>query len=185
MLNCPFCRTHHPGSDADTLAMIQARVEKKDSAAIFDLWLGLRKDDRRAVELWTEAAELASVEALYSLGIAYQGGTGVEVVDKKKGIQFWKNAAMRGHALARHHLGCHEGNQGNYDRAVRHLLISAKMGYDLSVERIKEMFMKQLASKEQYAQALKEYQDAMEEMKSHDRDVAKKTRKLEISFFYY
>ena len=34
MYDCPFCRTPYPDNDADTLAMIQARVEKKDPDAI-------------------------------------------------------------------------------------------------------------------------------------------------------
>jgi len=34
MDDCPFCRTTYPDNDADGLAMIQARVEKKDPEAI-------------------------------------------------------------------------------------------------------------------------------------------------------
>ena len=62
---------------------------------------------------------------------------------------------------------------GYYDRAVRYLLISAKMGCD-SVDMVKTMFMEGIASKEQYSEALKGYQDAVEEMKSHDRDEVKR-----------
>ena len=36
------------------------------------------------------------------------------------------------------------------------------------------MFMEGIATKEQYAEALKGYQDAVEEMKSHDRDEAER-----------
>ena len=60
--------------------------------------------------------------------------------------------------------------KGNYDRAVRHMLISAKMGDNVSVETFKKMFTQGNATKEQYAQALKGYQDAIEEMKSPQRD---------------
>ncbi|EJK60547.1 hypothetical protein THAOC_19077 [Thalassiosira oceanica] len=81
---------------------------------------------------------------------------------------------MKGHAESRHNLGCIEGEKGNYDRAARHLLISAKMGQRDSVEMIKQMFTAGLATKEQYAEALKGYQDAVEETKSHDRDEAKR-----------
>ena len=48
------------------------------------------------------------------------------------------------------------------------------MGDKFSVEKIKKMFMIGIVTKEQYAQALKGYQDALEEMKSHDRDEAKR-----------
>jgi len=57
---------------------------------------------------------------------------------------------------------------------VRHLVISAKMGHKESLEVIKEYSMNGAASKEQYADALKGYQCAVEEMNSHDRDEAKR-----------
>ena len=56
---------------------------------------------------------------------------------------------------------------------MRHYLIAVKMGFKASVDLIKKMFMGGMATKEQYAQALKGYQDAVEETKSHDRDEAK------------
>ena len=123
--------------------------------------------------MWTEAAELGSIDALYNLGVAYHRG---EVVDKDeaKSVQFYEKAAMRGDVASRHNLGCGEGQRGDYDRAGRHFLISAKMGYELSLNAIKSRFMAGRATKEQYAEALRGYQDAIEEMKSHYRDEAKK-----------
>ncbi|EJK50945.1 hypothetical protein THAOC_29940, partial [Thalassiosira oceanica] len=64
------------------------------------------------------------------------------------------------------------GGHGRNDRALRHWLISAKMGHEKSVEGIKKMFTGGNATKDQYAEALEGYQDAVEEMKSHDRDEA-------------
>ena len=165
--------------------MIMARVEKKDPEAISYLGqqyyfegLGLQKDMRRAVELLTEAAELGSITALCNLGCAHYTGNGVQE-NKAMGILFYKKAAMKGQVEIRHKLGCYEGDRGNHDRAVRHFLISAKMGHKYSVEKIKKMFMKGLATKEQYFEALKGYQEAVEEMKSHDRDEARKFRRGE------
>jgi len=58
-------------------------------------------------------------------------------------------------------------------------MISAKMGENNSLEMIKNILMggmatkeQQYATKEQYAEALKGYQDAVEETKSRDRDEA-------------
>ncbi|EJK44245.1 hypothetical protein THAOC_37236 [Thalassiosira oceanica] len=131
--------------------------------------LGLQKDMRKAVELWTEAAELGSIDALFNLGLSYFHGEGVQQ-DNAKAADFWTKAAMQGHAESRYNLGSLEGRKGNHDRAVRHWLISAKMGDERSLETIKEAFKAGAATKEQYAEALKRYQDAVEEMKSHDRD---------------
>ena len=180
MSDCAFCRTHYPNNEADQLARLRARVEKKDPEAIFSLgrWYflgvrGLQKDMRKGVKLWTEAAELGSVNALFNLGTAYERGEGVEQ-DMAKGLEFFKRAAMQGHAGSRHNLGGSEGMKGNFDRAVRHLLISAKMGHDESLAMIKNMHMGGMTTKEQYTEALKGYQNAVEEMKSHDRDEAKR-----------
>ena len=158
--------------------MLRARVEKKDPEAIHSLGKdyhygskGLQKDMRKAVELYNEAAELGSIDALYSLVRLYHSGEGVQQ-DKNKAIQLWTKAAMKGHAESRYILGCWEVEREYPDRALRHFLISAKMGLKESLESIKEQYMSMFGNvtKEQYAEALKGYQDAVEEMKSHDRD---------------
>ena len=179
MRDCPFCRTAYPDNEAGILAMIQKRVAKKDPEAINTLGqkysygsLGLKKDLRKAVKLWEEAAGLGSIEALYNLGDAYRLGEGVEK-DMAKAAEFYMKAAMQGCVEARHNLGCIEGRMGNCDRAVRHFFISAKVGNKVSLEAMKRGFMEGLATKEQFTEALKGYQDAVEEMKSHDRDEAK------------
>ena len=179
MNGCAFCRTPFPVTDAGVLEMIKARVAKKDPEAIDDLGgqifyagLGLEKDMQRAVELWTKAAELGSIQALFNLGNSYRNGEGVEQ-DMAKAVGFYAKAAMKGHAQARHNLGALDGQEGNFDSAVKHYLISAKMGLQDSVEMIERIFMFGSATKEQYAEALKGYRDAVEEMKSHDRDEAK------------
>ncbi|EJK63479.1 hypothetical protein THAOC_15857 [Thalassiosira oceanica] len=115
----------------------------------------------------------AGVRALFNIGAAYDTGEDVQQ-DKAKAVEFYRKAAMQGHAQSRNNLGCIEWNKGNHDRAVRHFLISAKMGHEDSVENIKWAFMEGVGAKEQYAEALKGYQDAVEEMKSHDRDEAKR-----------
>ena len=182
MVDCAFCRTPLKDNDADMLKMARARVAKKDPAAIYMLGqkyfyggLGLRKNMRKAVELWTEAAALGSIEALYCLGTAYDIGNGVQE-DKVKAVQFWTEAAMQGHVESRYDLGFHDleqfSEERNY-RAVKHFLISAKLGHSKSVEAIKQMFMGRVATKDHYAQALRGYQDATEEMKSPQRDEAK------------
>ena len=180
MFDCAFCRTPCPENDADKLAMLLVRAKKKDPVAVHHLGqkyffgsLGLQKDMRKAVELYTEAAVLGSVEAIYSLGVAYQRGEGVGK-DNAKAVEYFTKAAMQGHAESRYNLGCFEVEKGNYDRAVRHFLISARLGDKDSLEVIKKMFMDGRATEEQYAVALKGYQDAVEETKSHDRDEAKR-----------
>ena len=135
----------------------------------------MAKDVSRAIELWTEAAELGSVNAQFHLGYVYCQGEGVEE-DESRGIHHWQQAAMKGHTLSRHNLGVIEFYGGNYELAVQHRMISSKMGYEKSLVCIKDMFMKGLATKAQYAEALRGYQDAVEEMKSPQREEAKRLR---------
>ena len=177
---CPFCRTPHPTDDASTLAMIQKRVSKGDAEAINHLGdkycfgvSGLTKDVPRAVELWTEAAELGSLEAHYQLGVIYYIGKDTRE-DKPRGVHHWQQAAMKGHVSSRCNLGAIEYHNGKCERAVKHWMISAKMGHGKSLNFIKSCFMDGNATKAQYAEALRGYGDAVEEMKNHQREEAKR-----------
>ena len=136
---CPFCRTTLPAEEASQLAMIQKRVSKGDAEAMTflgDMYYigrhGLAKDVPRAIESWTEAAELGSVQAHHSIGHIYYFGNGVEK-DKPRGSHHWQQAAMNGHADSRHFLGFVECENGNHLLAVQHWMISAKMGYEKSL----------------------------------------------------
>ncbi|EJK46033.1 hypothetical protein THAOC_35322, partial [Thalassiosira oceanica] len=177
---CPFCRTNVPNDNASHLAMIQKRVSKGDAAAIKVLGdgychgeLGLAKNVPRAVELWTEAAELGSINAQFQLGLVYYTGEGVEE-DKARGIRHWQQAAMRGDVQSRHGLGAVEHANGNHQLAVQHWMISAKMGYEDSLNCIQHMFKEGHATRAQYAEALLGYRDAVEETKSPQREEAKR-----------
>ena len=81
---------------------------------------------------------------------------------------------MQGHANSRNNLGAVEYNNWNYKLAVQHWMISAKMGYEMSLNGIKAMFKDDHATKAQYAEALMGYRDAVEEMKSPQREEAKR-----------
>ena len=178
--SCPFCRSPLPDDEASRLAMVQKRVDKGDTTAIYQLGckyyqggLGLTKDVPRAIELWTEAAELGSLDAHYNLGDMYYHGDGVEV-DKPRGIHHWQQAAVQGDVESRQGLGYVEYENGNHQLAVQHWMISAKMGYEMSLNSIKKRFKEGHATKAQYAEALLGYRDAVEEMKSPQREEAKR-----------
>ncbi|EJK75160.1 hypothetical protein THAOC_03129, partial [Thalassiosira oceanica] len=134
---------------------------------------GLAKDVPRAIELWTEAAELGSLNSHHNLGNVYYDGRGVEV-DKPRGIHHWQQAAIKGQVESRNNLGVVEYENGNHQLALQHFMISAKLGYDKSLNSIKDMFKNGRVNKEQYAEALIGYRDAMEEMKSPQREEAKR-----------
>ena len=178
--SCPFCRTPLPTDDASALAMIQKRVDKGDVEAICCLGnqyysgvFGLRKDVPRAIELWTEAAELGSLAAHNQLGHMYCTGNGVEE-DKPMGTRYWQQGAMKGDVDSRHNHGAVEDEHGNHQLALQHYMISAKMGYQYSLNNIKLLFAEGHATKAQYAEALLGYRDAVEGMKSRQREEARR-----------
>jgi len=83
---------------------------------------------------------------------------------------------LGGHVKARHNIGYEEMRAGNHDLAVQHFLISAKLGYQDSLDNVKIMFMPCVvhrATKDDYAEALRGHQKAVAEMTSPDRDEAK------------
>ncbi|EJK75984.1 hypothetical protein THAOC_02275 [Thalassiosira oceanica] len=160
MLDCAFCRTPVSGNVADDLAMIQARAGKKDPAAIFFL-----------------GGEILPWTIWIAEGHAKGSRTGEGIPqDSAKALRQWERAATQGSVSARHNLGIHDWDQGNYERGVKHFLIAAKMGAKISLDSIKDMFVEGVASKEQYADALKGYQDSMEEMASSERVEVKEIR---------
>ena len=181
MNGCPFCRTPTPTEDSQVLAMIQKRADAGDPVAIYHLGvqyrfglLGLEKNVTRAVELYVRAIELGVKGAHFNLGCLYDEGIDVEK-DTAKAIRHWEAAAMNGGVSARFNLGCRDCNAGNHDLALQHWMISAKMGHEKSLNNVKAMFMDGLATKADYAEALRGYQGAIEEMRSPDRDEAERS----------
>jgi len=182
MSDCPFCRTPRAKDDASSLAMVRKRVDAKDPAAIKFLGdqysiggYGLEKNVPRAMELLTEAAELGSIDAHFNLGNRYFHGEGVPK-DEAKAVQHWEKAAMQGCANSRTCLGVLAVRKGNYERGFRHYLIAAKMGDKVALDNIRRQFARGDATKEQYAEALKGYQESVDETKSPERDEAMRLR---------
>ena len=179
MRDCPFCRSPPPKGNSQVLAMIQKRVNAGDPMAMWHLGSqyytgqrGLEKDVTKAIELWERAAELGVRGAHNSLGYIYCNGTDVEK-DISKAMLHWEATAICGQVHARHNLGWAERAAVNHDLALQHWMISAKLGYQRSLSGIKEMFMDDgLATKADYADALRGYQSAVEEMRSPDREEA-------------
>ena len=105
------------------------------------------------------------------VGTAYYNGRGVER-DERKADHYYERAAMRGHAAARHNLGNAEGCAGNWDRALKHWMISAGRGQNESVKMIQQLYMDGDATKEDYSKALQAYQKYLDDIKSEQRDKA-------------
>ena len=173
---CAFCRTVFRNITCEEInERWMKRIEVNDPIAMCHT--GKKRysegDYKSAIEYWTRAAALGNVDAHYQLSCLYDKGESV-VKDGKKKVHHLTEAAIGGHAKARHNLGCIEFENDRMDRAVKHFIIAAKLGLDMSLEAVKNLYKVGYVSKEDFAAALRGYQAAIEEMKSPQREEASK-----------
>ena len=83
---------------------------------------------------------------------------------------------MRGHVDSRHNLGFMEEKAGNMDRAIKHYLISVGSGYHGSLKNVQQHYSNGYATKDEYTEALRAYQNYLSEVKSRQRDEAAAAR---------
>lgn len=175
---CPYCRTPRTTSVDENNERMNKRVEAGDADATDMLahsyyhgeW-GLAKDPQKAFELWLRAAELGSAHAHCCIAYMYNNGVHVEI-DRKKAEYHYQQAVMGGDATARHNLGVFERLKGNFDRAIKHWMIAAAFGFEVSLTSMREAFMNGHATKAQYVRALRDYQTYVHETKNQQRDRA-------------
>ena len=176
--SCPFCREPLPLTMEGAIEQRMKRVEANDPNAIRQE--GGKHDKKgdysKAFEYFAKAAELGDAEAHYKLSFLYREGKGVEE-DWEKEIHHLEEAAIGGHPKARYNLGCHELNN-NYsaERAVKHWIIAARQGDDKSIKQLMKMFKGELMGKEDLTATLRAHQNALNEMKSPQRNKAEDYR---------
>ena len=168
---CPFCREAVSSTDEEHYERLMKRIEVNDPVAMCKM--GTKKqqegDYNSAFEYWTKAAALGDAAAHFQLSCLYQKGIGVEK-DEKKLLHHTEQAAIGGHPDARNNLGWLEEKNGRVDRAAKHFIIAAKLGYDKSLHNIKELYKEGHISKEDFNAALRSYQAAINSTKSPQRE---------------
>ena len=175
---CAFCREMPASSDEAIIERYKKLMEKGNADAYHQLGgyygagtMGFPQDWTKAMELWRKAGELGCAGGNSHLGELYDKGMGV-VVDKKKANHYYELAAMGGDVCARHNLGCKEYNAGNYQRAYKHYMIAAQSGYNVSLDEVKEGFMRGFVAKDEYEQTLRIYQKRVDAETSDTRSEA-------------
>eukprot|EP00577_Skeletonema_sp_RCC1716_P017166 CAMPEP_0113403492 /NCGR_PEP_ID=MMETSP0013_2-20120614/17859_1 /TAXON_ID=2843 ORGANISM="Skeletonema costatum, Strain 1716" /NCGR_SAMPLE_ID=MMETSP0013_2 /ASSEMBLY_ACC=CAM_ASM_000158 /LENGTH=281 /DNA_ID=CAMNT_0000288979 /DNA_START=96 /DNA_END=938 /DNA_ORIENTATION=+ /assembly_acc=CAM_ASM_000158 len=156
---CPFCRHPAPTSEEENEENIMKRVELNDPAATLQMSIRHNKagDYDDAFRYANKAAELGDAGAHFQLACLFGEGKGVEK-DAKKKVYHLEQAAIGGHAIARHNLGCKEKKNGRMDRAIKHMIIAAKLGHDVSLDALKDGFRGGMLSKEDFAATLRAHQ---------------------------
>ncbi len=169
---CPFCREPAPESDEEEHhKRVMERIKKNDPVAMTEMGKlhYLKGEYAKSLELWTKAAELEYVDAHFRLATLYYEGEGVEK-DEKKAVYHSEQAAIGGHPTARYLLACYEMTNVRLERAAKHWIISANLGCDDSLKDIKDLFVQGVVSKDEYADALRGYQAAVNETKRVEWD---------------
>ena len=176
---CAFCRNPASSPGEESIKRIKKLMEADNAYAFHQLAVyydngdhGMPQNIEKANELYLKAGELGCATAYLNLGISYDNGDGVEV-DKKKEKYYYELAAMNGCVDARHNLGLLDWKAGNYHRAYKHFILSAKAGYKDSLDQVKIGFMGGHVTKDEYANTLRAHQDRVDEMKSDVRDRAR------------
>jgi TPR repeat protein len=169
---CPFCRELVPDDEEFDKNMMK-RVKANDPAAMSQVGAERynKRDHDSAIEYWTKAAELGDVEAHYQLGYMYWKGEGV-AKDEEKKVYHWEKAAIGGHPIARHYLGCVESRKCNNERAVKHFIIAANLGHEGSMKALWTHYSYGNITKEDLEATLRSHKAATDAMKSQQREAA-------------
>ena len=175
---CAFCREPAPETQEESDERIMERVKKNCPDAMCQM--GKKRYHEGGYETplkyFTKAAELGDVAAHYELSVMYREGRGVEK-DMKRFIYYSEEAAIGGHPSARYNLGIFEADSGRFEKAVKHFIIAANLGHGGSLECLRKLYAGGEASKEEYADALRAYQAAVDATKSVEREKAKEAMK--------
>ena len=173
-IKCPFCRTVPSNKQEDVNERLLKRIEANDPVAMCQMGALRCEDDgdyEAALDYWTKAAALGYALAHYELSTSYREGQGVQK-DEKKFLYHLEQAAIGGHPGARFNLGLFESKNRRVDRAVKHWIIGANLGHDLSLENIQDLYKRGHVSKEDFTAALRGYQAAIAATKSPQREAA-------------
>ena len=111
----------------------------------------MQRDLKKAMDLWTQAAELGSSQAHFSLGNEYrqEEGNWGNWGNLKKVKFHYEAAAMAGHEVARYLLGTIEEMFGNMERAVKHWMIATSAGSHHALHHLQQVFEKGLVSRDE------------------------------------
>ena len=100
----------------------------------------------------------------------YWKGNGVGM-DEEKAAYHFEKAAIGGDPGARHLIAFTEEENGNIERAVKHLIIAANLGYDSSMKALWKHYSRGNITKEDLDATLRAHQAAVNATKSEQREI--------------
>jgi len=178
--NCPFCREPVLEEAFEKRLMKRSKLNDPVALSYMGIKCYLEGDHDAAFEYFTKAAELGDLEAHYELGMMYHEGEGVEK-DEEKAVHHYEKAAIGGHPYARCDIAVIEVEKGHAQRAVKHLIIAAKLGDEEAMKGLWDMFKKGRGyiTKENLEAVLRSHHAAIDAMKSAQREAAERALQKE------
>jgi TPR repeat protein len=170
---CPFCNSdQRDKTDEEHVEQMRKRVAAQDATSMcmlaesyFNGEGGVHQDRTKAIELFTQAAQLGFSRAHCRLGHEYHKGE-----DRTKAKFHWEAAAMAGEEMARNNLGSMEFESGNTERAVKHLTIAASAGNYSAMYNLQQLHGSGVVSRESIDSTLAAYNNSCAEVRSEARD---------------
>ena len=154
---CPLCEADNSMNAEskvkfmeNSLARLRGHVQNENPVAVRELgncyshgYLDVYQCDTTAAILLQRAADLGDIEAMHRLGYVYDKGLGVKV-DKKKALDYHRDAADRGHANAQFNVGiCLEqgfGTARDDVEAARFHALAAEQGFAAAEDNLARMY---------------------------------------------
>lgn len=173
---CAFCRSNRSRNEKEEVERLQARVDKfNDPLAmnqlgdfLIDGLKGLKQNRKKAMELYGRSYELGSPEAADRLSYYNAGNFAVK-------LKYLKEGAKRGHINSCVELGVNIANSGtDVEYAKRLLMTAAGAGDDEAMGFLWRFFRSGHLSKGDLEGTLRAKQSASDEVKSENREFAKK-----------
>lgn len=176
---CPFCREAYASTEVEAELNLMKRIQAGDRVAIRQKGCQGREGQNYslALEYLTKAAKMGDASAHLQLGQMYFIGQGVEM-NTKKACHHFEEAAIGGHPEARHNLGVTDAQNCRPERAVKHFIIAASQGFQISLETLKVLYADGVVRKNDLAAALYAYQAAVDSTKSPQRNEAKNAPRI-------
>ena len=130
---------------ADALRLWQPLAEQGDAEAQYNLallyskGLGIKKDERKALEWLHKAARQGMTDAQYNIGVMFYEGKGA-YRSEKSAIEWWDLAAANGHANAQYNLGVMYGygvaTAANPQKALELWQAAAEQGHPDAIDAL-------------------------------------------------
>ncbi|KAJ3255696.1 hypothetical protein HK103_006138 [Boothiomyces macroporosus] len=145
----------------------QKAAKQKDSLAMlyfstcYRNGIGCEIDVDRARK-WLERSANTNADAQFQMAVDYETGSGIFPQNRAQSLEHYKKAAINGHVLAAHNLGCiyRSGRSVDvdYHQSLKWFTLAAEKGHAPSQNNLAYLFEHGLGQDEDYKSALYWYQ---------------------------